>query len=231
MCITLDPKLEIRELVTWNYALLMRQEWCIHWKPHLLIAQIYRGKCGTHSPIETAYYDSNEGSGRKGLTRASSKFKQRFRWHIRNGGIVQILEDRWCNRGTISLRTQVDPTSWKNRPVSDLSNESRTGWNIEKVISLFPHHTTRLILAQHIRPTNRCNISFGTTISLSYFVWSIRTFRSQVLHKVVHRNPLKMVDILQANLSTLSYVNTRKGTEGHNPPESSHQNPKINIVV
>ncbi|KAJ8450362.1 hypothetical protein Cgig2_004819 [Carnegiea gigantea] len=148
--------LGIRDLVTWNYALLMRQAWRIYSKPHLLLAQLYRGMYRTHSPIEITYYDNNDGSvswGRKGLTRAASKIIQGLRWHIRNGHTVRILEGRWCNNRTINVRAQVDPNAWKDRPVSDLFNEFRTGWNIGKVRSIFPCHTTRLILAQHIRPT------------------------------------------------------------------------------
>ena len=61
--------------------------------------------------------------------------------------------DRWRNNGTIRLWSQVEPTSWKNRPILDLFNESETWWKIGKVISLFPYYTKRLILAQHIRPT------------------------------------------------------------------------------
>ncbi|KAJ8430749.1 hypothetical protein Cgig2_009640 [Carnegiea gigantea] len=71
--------LGICDLVTWNYALLMRQAWRIYSNPHLLLAQLYQGKRGTHSPIEMAYDDDTKGSvswGRKGLTRAASKFIQ-----------------------------------------------------------------------------------------------------------------------------------------------------------
>ena len=148
--------LGIYDLVTWNSTLQMRQAWRIHSKPHLLLTQLYRGKYGTYSLIETAYHDNNEGSvswGRKGLTRAASEFIQRLRWHIRNGHTIRILEDRWCNNRTTKARAQVDPNTWKDRPASDLFNESRTGWNIRKVRAIFPYHTTRLILAQHIRPT------------------------------------------------------------------------------
>ncbi|KAJ8427834.1 hypothetical protein Cgig2_030097 [Carnegiea gigantea] len=49
-----------RDLAKWNYALLMRQAWQIHSNPHLLIVKIYRGKCGTHSCVDIAYYSSRK---------------------------------------------------------------------------------------------------------------------------------------------------------------------------
>ena len=73
--------LGIQDLAKWHYALLMRQSWRIHSNPHLLIANIYHGKCGTHSRVDIAHYGSrkhNASWGRTGLARAASKFKSKY---------------------------------------------------------------------------------------------------------------------------------------------------------
>ncbi|KAJ8432681.1 hypothetical protein Cgig2_034007 [Carnegiea gigantea] len=258
--------LGIQDLVTWNYALLMRQAWRIQSKPHLLIAQIYRGKYGTHSPIETTYYDSKESNaswGRKGVTRASSK-----------------------------LRSHVDPTSWKNRPVSKIQNwhirptespdrlywsltnngeynsKSSYIWLMSQNKSLDDKREVKMwkilwalripscwkqlwwVLPLAMKVGMNPNIpwtqwvcdwilmlhcSHGATHrGVEIFVtvvWSIWFFQNQVLHQAVHRNPLKMVDILWAILSTLSNVTTRNGMEGCNPLVSSHHHQKRSNVV
>ena len=109
-------------------------------KTHLLITKIYRQKYGSHSPVGVAYYDykgHNASWGRGDLTRAASKFKEGLRWKIRNERIVCVLEDRWCNNGTIGLRSQVNPTPSDDRPMSVLFNEFKTRWNTwEAQISL-----------------------------------------------------------------------------------------------
>jgi len=62
-----------------------------------------------------------------------------------------------CNNRNIWLWSQVNPTPWEDRPVSVLFNESKLGWNIGKLISLFPHNAVWNILAQCILPTKTSN--------------------------------------------------------------------------
>ena len=86
----------------------MRQAWRIHSKPHLLITKIYRGKYGSYSKVDGAYYDCKEHNtswGCMGLTRAASKFKEELQWLIRNEHIAHVLEDCWCNNGIVGLRS------------------------------------------------------------------------------------------------------------------------------
>ena len=76
----------------------MRPVWRIHSKHHLLIAQIYRGDYGTHSPINVAYYDCTEHNvlwGHLRLARPASKLKEGLRWQIWNGCTVRVRKDRW----------------------------------------------------------------------------------------------------------------------------------------
>ena len=96
--------LGIRELIKWNQALPMRQAWQINPKPQLLLARLYHRKYGTHSPIDTAYYDCKENNaswGPKGLVTAAFKFKEALRWQIQKGCTARVLKDRWCREHVI----------------------------------------------------------------------------------------------------------------------------------
>ena len=61
-----------------------------------------------------------------------------------------------------------------------------------------------ILMLHNSQAANHVGVEIFVTI-----VWSIWTFRNQVIHKVVHPTPLMMVDILQTNLTTLSFVTTR----------------------
>ncbi|KAJ8444465.1 hypothetical protein Cgig2_024029 [Carnegiea gigantea] len=107
----------------------------IHSKPQLLLEQLYRGKYGTHSPIDTTYYDCKEKNvsrGRKCLVIIALKFKEALRWQICNEHTARVLENRWCCEQDIQLRPQID------QPIAALFNTSHTAWDLKNPKTSLP---------------------------------------------------------------------------------------------
>ena len=62
-------------------------------------------------------------------------------------------------------------------------------------------------------------------------IWSIWTFRNQVIHKALQLTPLMMVDFLQANLTTLSIITTSQRQERQDTLVPRPQENRLTIII
>jgi len=76
----------VREMKSFNDALLMRQGWKIHNKVDAMISKVYQAKYLIAFPIEAIDQHANPrsmSSRRRGLHGASKQLRESFRWSIR----------------------------------------------------------------------------------------------------------------------------------------------------
>lgn len=119
--------LGIRSVRFMNEALLMKQVWRIHKKPHQLLLQCYASS--RISLCATSTMPSNLSWGAKGLCHARHALRRHCVRKIGDGTAVLAARDRWVNGHVPVFRDAIPLTSARSMKVADFILPQGQGWN------------------------------------------------------------------------------------------------------
>ncbi|XP_010676995.1 uncharacterized protein LOC104892705 [Beta vulgaris subsp. vulgaris] len=135
--------LGIRSIGTFNTALLMKQVWRIHNKPHLLLSKVFKPSNPQTSWIRST--KSKISLGRRGLLSASQSLRKNCVWKVGNGTSIRAGLQPWVFGNIPTFRDGITLREAAQTRVADLILPHNQGWNIRKLYTLFIPSDAHLI--------------------------------------------------------------------------------------
>lgn len=133
-----DGGLGVRDIQSFNDALLAKISWRILSKPSCLLARVLEGKYFHNEDFLQAKAPSACSHGWRGILIGRDLLKEHLSWAIGNGSSVLIWQDPWLSTSQKISPMGPAPLLSANSTVSTLFKDHSTEWDTQKIENLLP---------------------------------------------------------------------------------------------
>ena len=133
--------LGIRNIATFNKALLMKQAWQINQHPSLLVSRVY-ARC-SFAQIQRGTSPRNLSWGCRGLLRSSTSLLASCVWKVGNGCSIRASGDKWVGGRTPIMKDNVPLREAALMKVSVLIHFPTSRWDLCKLYRVFTPASAR----------------------------------------------------------------------------------------
>ena len=136
-----------KEIEKFNDALLTKQVWRMLHNPDSLCFRVFKARFFPNCSILDAKESNSGFYASKSILGARDVIKKGMVWHIGNGQIVWIKEDKWLPVKPSRVILSPLPSVMAETKVSSLINQELRVWKSEEVNRAFLPHEASMILA------------------------------------------------------------------------------------
>ncbi|KAF7144028.1 hypothetical protein RHSIM_Rhsim05G0209000 [Rhododendron simsii] len=150
-----DGGLGLRDLETFNQALLAKQGWRLISGASSLFRQIFKGRYFPHTSFRHVKASNTASWAWKSIVWARELIDKGWRWQVRSRKEIHVWEDPWLSKNTDFRIDRTTPRREEIKRVANLIDSDTKSWKVSLMRETFNHEDANAILSTLISYTNQ----------------------------------------------------------------------------